>query len=80
MKIPAIKKLVETYSLDDLKKAELAFENGENPEIDVQGEGEGEQFTHVIAAAWILEKMESDDVDFKSALRQYTNKVRESIN
>lgn len=79
MKIPAIKKLVENCSVKELKDAEDAFENEKVPTIQVDGEDEGEQFTHVIAAIWILEKMEADGVDFKTALREYTGKVRESI-
>lgn len=79
MKIPAIKKLVETYDLEQIKAAESAFEEGETPEIEVGGDDEGEQFTHVIAAGWILEKMNADGLDFKKALREYTSKVRTSI-
>jgi hypothetical protein len=47
--------------------------------FEVEGSDEGEKLTHILAAIWILEQMESTRVDFKTALREYTQKVRESI-
>jgi hypothetical protein len=79
MKIPVIKKLVETYSIEDLQTAEEAISEEQELSIDVEGEDEGEQLTHVIAALWILEKMKSEGCEFKDALREYTKKVRQSI-
>jgi len=79
MKLPVIKELVENYSLKDLKKSEAAMEEGENPHIEIKGEDEGEQFTHIIAAVWVKEKMEQDGLDARSAMREYTQKVRNSI-
>ncbi len=80
MKIPVIKKLVEMASYQDLVKAEQAIVNEESLPIQVEGDDEGEQLTHIIAAMWIQEKMKEEGLDFKSALREYTKKVRESIN
>ncbi|HYG38170.1 MAG TPA: hypothetical protein VD908_06105 [Cytophagales bacterium] len=80
MKIPVIKKLVEIESNENLLKAEEALLNEESLEITVEGDDEGEQLTHIIAARWIQEKMKEDNMDFKAALREYTKKVRESIN
>lgn len=79
MKIPAIKKLVENYSLEDLEVAENDLSEGCEISLDVDGDDEGEQLTHIIAASWILQKMNDEDVDFKTALREYTTKVRKSI-
>lgn len=79
MKIPAIKKLVETYNIDQLQNAEEALAEELPLEIEVDGEDEGEKLTHIIAACWILEKMKFDNVEFKEALREYTKKVRQSI-
>ncbi len=79
MKIPVIKKLVETYTPEELASAENAISEGENPAIEVEGDDEGEQLTHVIAASWILEEMKDKGLDFKAALREYTQKVRSSI-
>jgi len=79
MKIPAIKKLVETYSLSELMAAEEAIVEEQQPAITVEGEDEGEQLTHVLAAVWILNYMEDNNSDFKTALREYTKKVRVSI-
>ena len=80
MKIPVIKKLVEIESYKNLQEAEEALLNGENLAIEVDGDDEGEQLTHIIAAMWIQEKMKEEGIDFKTALREYTKKVRESIN
>ena len=79
MKIPIIQSLVEQHSLDMLKKAEAALVAEEPLPIIVEGDDEGEQLIHIIAASWILKKMEIESVDFKTALREYTKKVRESI-
>jgi hypothetical protein len=79
MKIPAIKKLVENESLDALMAAENAIMEEQPLAIEVEGDDEGEQLTHVIAAAWILTYMNDNGTDFKTALREYTKKVRVSI-
>jgi len=79
MKIPVIKKLVENHSLEALRQAEAALANEETPAIDIQGEDEGEKLTHAFAAMYIHEQMEKEGIDFKTALRQYTQKVRVSI-
>jgi hypothetical protein len=79
MKIPAIRNLVENYTLIQLQEAENALIEGAEISIMVEGNDEGEQLTHIIAAAWILEQMKAKEQDFKEALRAYTQKVRESI-
>ena len=80
MKIPAIKKLVENHSVDELQKAENQMMEGESVSIPIEGNDEGEQLTHIMAAIWILEEMKSRGINFTEALREYTKKVRESIN
>ncbi|MFN6943844.1 MAG: DUF6952 family protein [Cytophagaceae bacterium] len=79
MKIPAIKKLVETCNSKDLIQAENDLVEGKDLAIEVEGGDEGEQLTHIIAALWIMDEMRSRSIDFKEALREYTKKVRESI-
>lgn len=80
MKIPVIKKLVETYETSVLVQAENDILEGEPLKIEVEGDDEGEQLTHVIAAAWIQKEMAEKNMDFKDALREYTKRVRSSIN
>lgn len=80
MNIPAIRKLVETQPLKDLLAAEYALIEDKPLSFEVEGDDEGEKLTHIIAAIWILERMKVDDIEFKAALREYTQKVRESIN
>lgn len=80
MKIPAIKKLVENHTVEDLRQAEEALVEESPMPFEIEGQDEGEQLTHIIAAIWIIEKMEHEQQDFKTALRSYTQMVRESIN
>lgn len=79
MKIPAIKKLVETQEVHALMAAEAAIIDEQPIEIEVDGEDEGEQLTHILAAIWILNHMQETGEDFKTSLREYTKKVRVSI-
>ncbi len=78
MKIPVVKKLCETYSLEEISLAEAQLAEGEVPSIAIEGEDEGEQLTHAFAAKYILEKM-AQGQEFKEALREFTQKVRSSI-
>lgn len=79
MKIPAIKKAVEQFSLEELRAAEGALLEEQKPAIDIEGADEGEQLTHTMAAIWILLEMQRQSIDFNAALRLYTSKVRSSI-
>ncbi|WMJ74324.1 hypothetical protein RCC89_14280 [Cytophagaceae bacterium ABcell3] len=79
MKIPVIKKLVESYNPEELSNAEMDLIDGKELSIEVEGNDEGEQLTHIIAALWIMEEMRNNNLEFKDALREYTKKVRESI-
>lgn len=78
MKIATVKKLIESYSIEEISLAELALSEGEIPAIEVEGEDEGEQLTHVFAAKYIMEKM-AEGMEYKLALREFTQKVRSSI-
>jgi hypothetical protein len=79
MKLAVIKKLAETQTLESLRQAEEAILNEEKPSIEIEGEDEGEQLTHAIAAIQILSDMEIQGVDLRTALRAYTERVRNSI-
>lgn len=78
MKIAAIRAAVEKYSLEELIKAEEALLEEETLAIEIDGEDEGEQLTHIIAAKQIREEIEKG-TDAKTALRNYTARVRNSI-
>ena len=80
MKIPAIKKLVETQTIAALRQAEELLLEEQMPGFKIEGADEGEQLTHVFGAIWILNHMQDNGTDFKSALREFTQKVRVSIN
>jgi hypothetical protein len=80
MKIPVIKQLVETYTLEQLTQAEAAIAEGEQPTIEVHGDDEGEQLTHAYAAMFIRKLIDEQNLPFQTALREYTKMVREAIN
>lgn len=80
MKITAIKKLIENHTLSELKAAEQSMELGEPLSIEVEGDDEGEQFTHVLAAIDILTRVETGQKEVNTALREFTQRVRNSIN
>ena len=79
MKIPAIKKLVENYNLAQLQDAEVAIQEEQQPGIEVEGDDEGEQLTHILAAIYIKDKMEHHGTAFNQALRDFSQRVRNSI-
>lgn len=79
MKIPAIKKLVEQCDLESLYQAEQSLYEEQPLSIDVEGDDEGEKLTHILAAIYIKERMAQGD-DFTTALRSYSQRVRNSIN
>jgi len=66
--------------MDRLIEAEKALINEIPLPIKVEGEDEGEQLTHILAAIWIMGKMDDANMDFHGALREYTKMVRESLN
>ncbi|MDC0468024.1 hypothetical protein OAP07_02570 [Bacteroidia bacterium] len=79
MKIGVIKKLAENLSMDELRAAEEALYNDSTTPTHIDGDDEGEQLTHVLAAIFIQEYVEENNSDIKTALREYAIKVRTSI-
>jgi len=80
MKAPAIRKIVDAYSLEQLESAEAALLDGNNLDIAVDGDDEGEQLTHITAAIWIRKRMAEASLDSGTALREFMQRVRDSIN
>lgn len=79
MKIPEIKSLVEQCSLVQLKQAEADLLAEKPLQLSIAGEDEGEKLTHILGAIFIREAMEQQQLQFKEALRLYTQKVRQSM-
>lgn len=77
MKIPAIKKLL-SFDLEQLIQAEKDLYDEKQTQIQIEGEDEGEQLTHVLAAIWIKEQI-ANGMTENEALRAYTQRVRNSI-
>lgn len=80
MKIPEIKRLIDNHSIEDLMHEEELLLNDSPLQITVNGEDEGEQLTHLMAAIWCKRLMEEKNIELKDAVREYTIKVRASIN
>ncbi len=79
MKLAVIKQLAENRSLPELKQQEEKLCNGETLDFVVDGNDEGEQLTHILAAIDILERMKTDNIDLRSAIRGFSERVRNSI-
>lgn len=80
MKIDEVKRLATTANIESLKKAEIELTEGNPLPLEVHGEDEGEQLTHILSAIWILEHMQTTGCNLPSAMRALTQKVRTSIN
>lgn len=78
MKVAAIKPLVENYTIEQLRLAEESLYNEEPLPFLVEGADEGEKLTHILAAIEILQDMAKGN-DYKTALRNYSARVRKSI-
>jgi len=79
MELSVIKEMAGKYSLQELESAENLLLNEQKPDIEIEGEDEGEQLTHVIAAIWLKKEMENEDIPLPKAMRNYVQKVRKSI-
>lgn len=79
MKLPVIKQLVELYTLEQLQKAEEQIFNEEPISIEVLGDDEGEQLTHILGAIDVLERVKNENKDKSTALREFFQRVRNSI-
>jgi len=78
MKLPEIKRLAQSHTLEQLKKAEQALYEEQVPEIEINGEDEGEKLTHILAAQDIVQNLEKG-LSFNEAVRAYSQRVRNSI-
>jgi len=79
MKLPIIKSLAEGQTLESLKQAEQLILNGESLPFEVGGEDEGEQLTHILGAIDILERVKNEGIDLRTAIRGFSERVRNSI-
>lgn len=78
MKVPVIRKLVKAHTLEELQTAEAALLEEQTPAIEVGGDDEGEQLTHLIGAIEIKKNIAQGMTDAE-ALRAFTQRVRNSI-
>ncbi len=78
MKLAEIKRLAETHSTAQLEAAEAALAEGRTPEIEIQGEDEGDKLTHAYAALEI-KKAVDEGKELKEAMRDFAGRVRSSL-
>lgn len=78
MKVAVVRKLL-AQDIEVLREAEEALAEELVPQIEIEGEDEGEKLTHVFGAIWIKEQVERGEMTEKDALRAFMSKVRESI-
>lgn len=79
MKTAAVRKLAQNHDLETLQKAEEALLNEEAPSIEVEGEDEGDQITNINGAIYVLEQTQKNGTDIKDEVRNFTQRVRDSI-
>lgn len=79
MKIPVIRQLAEKYSAAELEAAEAALLEERTPALTDAGDDAGDQLTNITAAIWIKREMEEKEIDLRTALRAYSQRVRDSI-
>ena len=79
MNIQIIKKIVDLYTIDQLKQAEENLLEEKPLGIEIEGKDEGEQLTHILAAVFCLEEMQKSDININQAIRLYSQRVRDSI-
>lgn len=78
MKIPVIRTLAQEHSLEELNKAEIALIEGLELPFAIEGKDDGEKLTHVLGAQDILKRVAAG-VEFNTALREFSQRVRNSI-
>lgn len=79
MKIPVIRQLAEKYSIAQLEESEAAILEERAPAITDAGDDAGDQLTNISAALWVKREMAEKNIDLKTALRAYSQRVRDSI-
>lgn len=79
MNIASIKFATEKYSIEQLKQAENELLEEQALSIQIEGNDEGEQLTHILAAIYCKEVMAKEGINLNQAVRQYSVKVRQSI-
>lgn len=79
MKVEEVKRLVESHSVVELNDAEEALLAEREVPFKIEGETDGEQLQHVMASLWVIERMNSNDLEVAEAFQQYQENTRPSI-
>lgn len=76
MEFETVKFLVETFPRIELEEAQEAIISGNEPEIQLSGHSDSEKLSIVIAALWMVEKMNQEQVDIVTAFNAYQESLR----
>lgn len=79
MKASAIRKLAKEFDLETLRNAEEYLLDEQDPGIPIEGEDEGDKVTNLNGAIWVKEQMEQNGTELKTEVRNFTERVRNSI-
>lgn len=80
MNVASIRKAAESYTIDELRKAEDNLLSEQPLEIEIEGEDEGAKLTHILAAIFCKHEMQHSGLNLNQAIRLYSQRVRGSIN
>ena len=75
MKIAEVKRLVTSYTVEQIEDAVTAFETDRKNVLEVSGENDGEKMSHLLAASFVRRQMDKG-LDLNSAVREYSKRVR----
>lgn len=70
---------MENYNLAELQLAEENILEEKPAGIEVEGDDEGEKLTHILGAIDVLERVRLENKDKSTALREFFQRVRNSI-
>ena len=71
-----IERLVETHLINELIEAEQALIAGGEASITLPGSSPGEKLASLAAAKWIVEKIQTEGCDFKTAYQAYKEIIK----
>ena len=79
MKLFTLRRLVDKYSIEQLKQAEFEIIQEKDLNIELDGDDQSDMLSTVITAVWIREDIQNRGVGFREALGEYSKKMRVSI-
>lgn len=79
MKLPVIRNLARDHELSALEEAVTAFETEQKNILAVEGDDQGEIFTHLLMATDVRRKMDNENLSLQDAIREQGRRVQKLI-